>query len=70
VRNNEWAVVRRDLINQGTIYAPRRARLAFTVPTFTPYVLANYEDRRLDASVPLFSLAAMKQNAAKDARGD
>ncbi|HSZ15104.1 MAG TPA: ATP-binding protein [Solirubrobacteraceae bacterium] len=68
--NNEWAVVRRDLINQGTIYAPRRARLAFTVPTFTPYVLANYEDRRLDASVPLLSLAAMKQNAAKDARGD
>ncbi|HVB07219.1 MAG TPA: ATP-binding protein [Acidimicrobiales bacterium] len=61
---SEWSTVRADLVTEGDIYAPRRGRLSFTVPTFAKYVLENYEDRRLDATVEMLTLNEMRNNNA------
>lgn len=53
---NEWSATRVELINEGDIYAPRRGRLAFTIPTYAAYILENYEPRRLEAHLHLTPL--------------
>lgn len=61
---NEWSNTRIELIKEGDIYAPGRGRLAFTVPTYAPYILRNYETRRREAQVSLSPLDAMYERAS------
>lgn len=58
----ELSWVRQALIEEGDVYAPKRGHLSLAVPLFGPYVLANYEHARTDASTDLLSLADMRRN--------
>jgi hypothetical protein len=58
---NDWSPMRIELINEGDIYAPSRGRLAFTVPTYAPYILRNYEARRSEARIELAPLSLMNE---------
>ena len=55
--------VRRALVDEGDIYAPRRGHLSMSVPLLGRYVLAHYEEARGDATTPVLSLAEMRTNA-------
>jgi AAA ATPase domain len=57
----EWSETRIELINESDIYAPSRGRLAFTVPTYSRYVLRHYEARRAEARLRLTPLSVMSQ---------
>jgi hypothetical protein len=65
---NEWSNTRIELINEGDIYAPGRGKLAFTVPTYAPYILRNYEARLGEARVPLTPLEVMYDRARSQER--
>ena len=65
---SEWSVTRMELINEGDIYAPARGRLAFTVPTYAPYILRNYEARRAEARLELAPLSVMSERARSQQR--
>jgi hypothetical protein len=41
--STEASPVREELIGKGIIYAPRRGRLAFTVPKFEQFTLEHLE---------------------------
>jgi len=60
---NEWSAARIDLITEGDVYAPSRGRLAFTIPTYPPYILRNYEARRLEARLELVPQSTMYERA-------
>lgn len=60
---NEWSAARIELITEGDVYAPSRGRLAFTIPTYPPYILRNYEPRRLEARLALVPLDTMYERA-------
>jgi hypothetical protein len=64
----EWSETRLELINEGDIYAPGRGKLAFTIPTYAPYVLRNYEARRAEARVELTPLPVMTERARSEER--
>jgi len=59
----DWSDTRIELITEGDIYAPGRGKLAFTVPTYAPFILRNYEARRAEARVELTPLSAMSERA-------
>jgi hypothetical protein len=59
----EWSETRAELINEGDIYSPGRGKLAFTVPTYAPYILRNYEARRAEARAALTPLDVMHERA-------
>jgi hypothetical protein len=59
----EWSLARSELINEGDIYAPGRGKLAFTVPSYAPYILRNYEARRAQARLDLTPLDVMAERA-------
>lgn len=63
----ELSWLRRELIDEGDVYSPKRGRLAMAVPLFTRYVLTRYERTRPDASADLLSLEQMAANAGLDA---
>lgn len=63
----ELSWLRRELIQEGDIYAPRRGQLAMAVPLFSRFVLAHYERTRVDASTPLLTLEQMLTNSGLDA---
>lgn len=65
---NEWSNTRIELIKEGDIYAPGRGRLAFTVPTYAPYILRNYETRRAEARLDLTPLGVMSERARSQER--
>jgi hypothetical protein len=65
---NEWSNTRIELINEGDIYAPGRGKLAFTVPTYAPYILRNYEGRRAEARLELTPLDLMSERARSQER--
>ena len=62
----ELSWLRKELIDQGDVYSPKRGRLAMAVPLFTRYVLTRYERTRPDASTELLSLDQMVANAGLD----
>lgn len=63
----ELSWLRRELIDEGDVYSPKRGRLAMAIPLFTRYVLSRYERTRPDASADLLSLEQMASNAGLDA---
>lgn len=65
---NEWSNTRIELINEGDIYAPGRGKLAFTVPTYAPYILRNYAARRSEARLELTPLDVMSDRARSQDR--
>ncbi len=66
----EWSVARSELINEGDIYAPARAKLAFTVPSYASYILRNYEARRAQARLELTPLSVMSERALSQERSN
>jgi len=54
-----------QLINDSEIYAPARGQLAFTVPSYAPYILRDYEARRAEARIKLTPLSVMSQRSAR-----
>lgn len=58
---SEWSVARMQLINESDIYAPARGRLAFTVPSYAPFILRNYEARRAQSRLDLIPLALISR---------
>jgi len=62
---NEWSAARMQLIYASDIYAPARGCLAFTVPSYAPYVLREYEARRAEARLELTALSVMSQRLSR-----
>ena len=61
---SELSSLRDDLIREGDIYSPQRGYVALTMPAFSSFILARYDEARALSETAMLSLAEMQQNLA------